>query len=237
MPVTPGAATKLNNLKGIALATTVTAAEKTTYASTVYPAGMWLRDEDGKVVQGDGVKTLAQLFANPLIDPAIAVLTATERAYITNAGQANGFVIADSEGQVPLTQLANYFDENGILKLEAAPVALRQHIKIVADIDARDALDDEEKKGFVFVVDASDDPTVTSGWALYGFTTETTGEPGEEVTTYTPIKVAEGEGLDYDFDNIVNYSRVQAAGAVMYDHTVVMQSPTLAEYAALSAES
>lgn len=246
MPVTVGSASKINRQKLIALNTAISDADKTTFADTVYPAGMWLFDTDGKIYHADGVKTLAQLLANPVIDPSIAVLTAAERAKITNAGSANGFVVADAnnkvldsqlnlvgdDGKLADSYLGNYF-ENGILKLSACPEELRLHFKFVADIAARDALSDEDKKGPVFVVDASADPTVGAGWAVYVFTTSTSGD----VTTYTPVKIAEGEGLDLNFDDIVNYSRVQAAGAVMYDHPIMGQAITLTEYATLSAAS
>ncbi|MMZ43495.1 hypothetical protein D1872_50460 [compost metagenome] len=65
-------------------------------------------------------------------------------------GKPNGYASLDSSGIVPTSQLPNNLKE----------------IRIVPDIAARDALDKFEGLR-AHVIDAIDDPTVTSGWAEY----------------------------------------------------------------------
>ncbi|VXC63768.1 hypothetical protein [Sphingomonas sp. AX6] len=78
--------------------------------------------------------------------------------------------------------------------LIAAAVAQRNQIEVVADIAARDALADPGYNQMVLVTDASADPTVDAGAALYVFNTAT--------DLFT--KVAEYESADFSFawDNI-----------------------------------
>ena len=48
------------------------------------------------------------------------------------------------------------------------------------------------------------------------------------------VKIAEVESLDIDVAAIrCDYTNVQAAGAVMYDHTVFLEAPTAAQFVAL----
>ena len=54
MPVTPGAAGKLNTIKGISKIITTSSAEETTLASKVFPAGLIVKKSDGKIYVTDG---------------------------------------------------------------------------------------------------------------------------------------------------------------------------------------
>lgn len=68
------------------------------------------------------------------------------------------------------------------------------------------------------------DPTVDNGSAMYAW------ENGQW------IKISEVESLDIDVNALKpTYKAVQDAGAVMYDHTLLMQAPTIDTYFALSA--
>ena len=74
-------------------------------------------------------------------------------------------------------------------------------------------LTDEQKKSLVYVADATDDPSgnTKTGGALYAYASD----------AWT--KIAEPESLDIDADAIkTNYDHVQTAGAVMYDHDVLL---------------
>lgn len=92
-------------------------------------------------------------------------------------GAADGIATLDSAGLVPAAQIPKEYKET----------------KVVADIQARDALDPATlyESLFIYVLDASADTDVTSGAALYIYA-EDTASPG----TYKWYKVAETESLD-----------------------------------------
>lgn len=93
---------------------------------------------------------------------------------ISEKGQANGYAGLDGDGKVPLTNLPNSLKE----------------IKIVADITARDNIIAGERfEGLsVLVEDASADPTVSSGYAIYVL------KAGLANTDW--FKTGEGESVD-----------------------------------------
>lgn len=92
-------------------------------------------------------------------------------------GVANGIATLDANGLVPASQISKEYKET----------------KVVADIQARDALDPATlyESLFVYVLDATSDPDVVSGAALYIYA-EDHNAPG----TYKWFKVAETESLD-----------------------------------------
>ena len=247
MAVSAGASTKVNTLKGFAKLVEVSASELVALAEKVFPANILLKESDGKIYLTDGVSKLSEL--KPIVDPAIAPLSATERGYITNVNAAGGVVVTDSNnkiddgqlkmvanGQIAQTYLSNFLGANGKILLSALPDTVRAHITYVANIAARDELaaDGEEVKGPVYVLDASADATVDSGWAIY-VATVTPGEGGADASIAW-TKIGEGESLDIDVDAIkCDYTNVQAAGAVMYDHPVVLEGLSLTEYNTLTA--
>ena len=247
MAVSAGASTKVNTLKGFAKLVEVSASELVALAEKVFPANILLKESDGKIYLTDGVSKLSEL--KPIVDPAIAPLSATERGYITNVNAAGGVVVTDgsnkiddgqlkmvANGQIAQTYLSNFLGANGKILLSALPDTVRAHITYVANIAARDELaaDGEEVKGPVYVLDASADATVDSGWAIY-VATVTPGEGGADASIAW-TKIGEGESLDIDVDAIkCDYTNVQAAGAVMYDHPVVLEGLSLTEYNTLTA--
>ena len=230
-----GSATRLNELAGFALITPVSVQDETDHADVVFDDGMILKTTTGKILFADGVKTLAQLLANPAVDTAIAPLTATERGYITNAGAANGFIVSDNENKIPVDYLSRYIDtETGKVLLSALPDSARAGVTYVANIAARDAIlpTDEAARGVVFVVDASDDPTVDSGAAMYAYV-----DDPENAGQKKWQKYAEVEGLDQNIDDLVTEDLLENKGAVLYKHTVVLQSPTLSQIVTLKQAS
>jgi hypothetical protein len=83
---------------------------------------------------------------------------------------------------------------------------------------------EENKRGLCFVIDATDDPSgkVVAGAAMYSWQNNAW------------LKIAEHESLDIDVAALEpTYANVQAAGAIMYDHTLMMEAPTLTQLSAL----
>ena len=95
-------------------------------------------------------------------------------------GIANGVASLGNDGIIPKAQLPT--DTGSVEK--------------VADITARDAIVNLYDNKLVFVIDASGDTTVTSGWAMYIYNS----------TTLTWTKIVDGESLDIQltWDNIEN---------------------------------
>lgn len=257
MPLTPGSSTTLSNLKGAAKVIEMTSAQATSKAANVYPAGLFIFNSNtGEVFLTDGATALGSLV--PLLDKTISHLTSAERTAISNAFQgtggayalaAGGVIVADGTGQIDDAALKlidqtdgkvkdsylKFIDsETGKLDLSYLPDTLRAKVTYVADITARDALPatGEERKGLVFVIDASDDTTVDTGAATYVWNAAANSGAGEW------IKVSEEESLDLDIDALTpSHDNVQAAGAVMYDHNVLLGGLTLDEYDTLTAGS
>lgn len=240
MAVVAGAAGKLNAIKGVSQILEVTVAEMTALADKVFPKNLILKEPNGKFYLTDGTTKLSAL--TPIIDQVVTEAEKGALAAAFSTGEyvqaAGGVVvhgadnkIADSslhlvkDGKLDVaTYLADYLDaETGKVKLDALPDSARAGITYVKDIAARDALGDEAKRGVVFVIDATGDSTVTKGAAMYAWIAE---ESKWE-------KYAEVESLDIDVEAIeCNYTNVQKAGAVMYDHELSV-GMTVTELAAL----
>lgn len=257
MPVTPGSSSKLNHLTGVVRLLNLTNAEKTSHAEKVLPSNLLIVDEDRKVYLTDGTKKISELA--PVVDTTIAPLTEAMRTALNNTFSGDsgaykategGFVVlgaaggdghpkiadaqlnlVDASGRLVATYLQDVLtDSSGIIKLEKLPSQMRQHIVFVDNYAALAGLTSEQKLNMVWVINAADDPsgTVKRGWAIYVWNAE------DGVATGEPIKAMEGEGLDIDFDEIAStYENIQKAGAVMYDHPLQMDAPTVTAYAAL----
>ena len=253
MSVTPGSSSKLNHLTGVVRLINLTNAEKASLANKVVAANLLIVDDARKVYLTDGVKKISEL--EPIVDTTIAPLTTamrdamdktfsgTDGAYKATAG---GFVVlsagddgqpkiadtqlklVDEHGHLVDTYLQEVLtDDKGIIKLEKLPSQMRQHMVYVENYEALENLTAEQKLNLVMVSDASGDPDgkVESGWAIYAWNVK------DGVATGDPIKVAEGEGIDIDFDKIAStYENIQAAGAVMYDHPLQVDAPSLTQY-------
>jgi hypothetical protein len=244
MPITPGSSSKLNTVKGVSSMMVTTSSEETSLATKVLPAGILVKKSDGKVYLTDGTKTLAQI--DPLVDQ---ILTSVEKTALSTALSTGTYVAAAggvvvhgangkiddgslnvvSSGKIVESYLSDYIDPTTHkVLLSALPDTVRAGVTYVADITARDALSDEQKKSLAFVIDATGDTTVTQGSAMYGW--DATANDGAGVW----VKIAEVESLDIDVAAIrCDYNNVQATGAVMYDHTVFLEAPTAAQFVAL----
>lgn len=254
----PGSNKRINPVSGVSTIILFTEAELASYGSSVYPAGLLLRDETGNLYMADGVTALNAL--TPIVDTTQKPLTpqqhqaldltfsgddgnykATEGGFpVLGAAGADGnpkladavLNLVDADGHLVGKYLQTILtDENGIILLNKLPARMRAHMTFVKKYADIAGLEDEKKHNIIFVVDASDDPsgTVTRGWAMYAFNVDEGGQP-----TGDPIKISEGEGFDFDWDAIAaNYENVRKAGAVMYDHPVLLVAPTLTQFDAL----
>ena len=229
MPVTPGAAGKLNTIKGISKIINTSSAEETTLATKVFPAGLIVKKSDGKIYVTDGVTTLADL--PPRVDQVVdsAEKGALSAAFSTGSYviAANGVVVHDGTGKISddslnlvnngklvESYLSEYIDQSTHkVLLSALPDTVRAGVTYVADITARDALSAEQKKSLAFVIDATADTTVTQGSAMYAW------DASQNAGSGAWVKIAEVESLDIDVAAIeCSYTNMQAGGAVMYDH-------------------
>ena len=229
MSVTPGSVSKLNKVAGVSGIVNVSATNYTTYANTVFKPNFLIKVPSGKIVLTDGTKTLAQLEAAPLVDQ---VLTAAEKAALNAAyasgsyvRAANGVVahgdsgkISDdslnfvADGKIVPSYLSDYI-EDGKFTVDALPDTARAGMVYVSTYADLANLTDEQKKSLVYVVDATGDPSgnTKTGGALYVYVND----------AWT--KIAEPESLDIDVSAIeTDYDNVQATGAVMYDHDVLL---------------
>lgn len=238
--VTPGSSSKLNIIRGITTVMSFSAEEEVTFAQQVFPANVLIRKSNNQFYIADGVSALENL--SPIIDQ---VLTASEKHALNSAFQtgvyqraANGVVVHNAAGKIDDASL-NLVDtdtgylmdsylgkyiQDGVIKVEALPATARAGTIYVYSYADLANLNDEQKKSLAFVINATDDPSgnVKQGSALYAYQTDQW------------VKIAEAESLDIDVDAIkCNYENAQAAGAVMYDHTVMLKSPTATELVAL----
>ena len=248
MPVTPGSSSKLNTVRGVSAMLVTTSAEETSLATKVLPANILVKKSDGKVYLTDGTATLANIPV--LVDQVLTVAekTALSTAFSTGTyvAAAGGVVVHDatgkiddgslnvvSSGKIVESYLSEYIDQTTHkVLLSALPDTVRAGVTYVADITARDALSAEQKKSLAFVIDATGDATVTRGAAMYGWDETANSGAGEW------IKIAEVESLDIDISAIeCSYTNAQAAGAVMYDHPLLIDLPTATDFAALGIEA
>jgi len=241
MPVTPGSSSKLNTVRGVSALLVTTSAEETSLATKVLPANILVKKSDGKVYLTDGTATLANIPV--LVDQ---VLTSAEKTALSTAlgtgtyvAAAGGVVVHDangkiddgslnvvSSGKIVESYLSDYIDQTTHkVLLSALPDTVRAGVTYVADITARDALSAEQKKSLAFVIDATGDPTVTRGAAMYGWDETANSNAGAWV------KIAEVESLDIDVSAIeCSYTNAEAAGAVMYDHPLLIDPPTVTDF-------
>jgi len=250
MPITPGSSVKLNTLSGLSTLMVTTSAEETTLATKILPAGMLVKKSNGKIYLTDGVSTLANLPI--LID---SVLTTVEKGFLSSAVDngsyaraAGGVVVHGSggkisddslnivtSGKITESYLSDYIDPvTHKVLLSALPDTVRAGVTYVADITARDALSAEQKKSLAFVIDASDDASVGSGAAMYGWDATANSNAGAWV------KIAEVESMDLDVAALrCDYPNTEAAGAVMYSHMVHLTPDTATEFVTMqeAAES
>ena len=245
MPITPGSSAKLNTVRGLSSVMVTTSAEETALATKILPAGILVKKSDGKIYLTDGVSTLANIPV--LIDRVLANI---EKIFLSSAVSngaytraADGVVVHGDDGKISddslnivtsgkITEsyLSDYIDPvTHKVLLSALPDTVRAGVTYVADIDARDALSTEQKKSLAFVIDATDDETVESGAAMYGWDTTANEGDGEWV------KIAEVESLDLDIDAIrCDYTNTELAGAVMYNHTIHLHPSTTTEFVNLA---
>ena len=125
---------------------------------------------------------------------------ATQYEVTARRGQANGYASLDANGRIPVSQM---------------PAASTAAVPNVADITARDAMIGMTDGTQVRVLDASADPSVDSGWAIYSYV--------ESTDSWS--KIAEQESLDIieDWSNIQNgpvatATEIDTAVNKMHDH-------------------
>jgi len=125
---------------------------------------------------------------------------ATQYEVTARRGQANGYASLDANGRIPVSQM---------------PSSATAAVPNVADISARDALTGMTDGVQVRVLDASGDPSVESGWAIYSYV--------EASQSWS--KIAEQESLDIieDWSNIQNgpistATEIDTAVNKMHDH-------------------
>lgn len=265
-PVTPGVAGKVNNINGTATIMQVTTQEWSTNAELVLPKNMLVRREDDNCLYiSDGVKKLKELTPvvdteqKPLNDAAYAAVTAAFSSGSYRAA-ANAVVTTGEDtklddalmkfiedGGVKVDYLSDWIDPaTGIIRLEKLPEAMRTHITYVADISARNRLvgaDAAVQHTLVFVVDATDDPSVEYGSAVYVYVHDDEIKRGvvdiqsfsakERAAAGYWVKISEPSAIDINLDDLKPTTEaVEAAGAVMYNHMVLVQAPTLTDYVA-----
>ena len=229
MSISPGNINKLNKIAGISSVINVNATNYATYANTVFKANLLIKLPSGKIVLTDGVETLAELEASPLVDKVLSSSekTALNAAFSTGSyvRAANGVVahgdngkISDdslnfvADGKIVPSYLSDYI-EDGKFTIDALPDTARAGMVYVSTYADLANLTDEQKKSLVYVVDATGDPSgnTKTGGALYVYVND----------AWT--KIAEPESLDIDVSAIeTDYDNVQATGAVMYDHDVLL---------------
>jgi len=180
----------------------------------VIPAGVWAVDTTtGKIKLGDGITTYSLLPVK--IDAALPpeyramlnMLFSTAdggKTYTPNLGVVipNAPIIADGTGKI---------------LQDALPDFLFNTVEVVGNIAARDALADTYHNSSVLVVDATGDPTVTTGGAMYcwydpGVVNGTDPGPGWH-------KIASFAEMDVNWDAaLVNCFKYQGPGAQTLDN-------------------
>jgi hypothetical protein len=167
----------LSDYTQIASIIQLSTAPKATWDSEdpILPEGMPGWESDTKKMKiGDGVTTWTGLAYT--VD---ATLTPEQKALLDNAGAANGVSVLDANGLIPLDTL---------------PDQAKSHIKYIADIPSRDAVDEADRHFIYVVLDASGDATVESGAATYSW----------DDTNSVWVKLSEFESMDIDFSVFFN---------------------------------
>lgn len=141
-----------------------------------------LERDTGKMKIGDGTKKWNELSYVPFSE-----LTAAQITMLLNQNTANGVVVLGEDGKLNIDLLPDDLTQN---------VTIPAAFKWVQDIEERDALSDEDRKSIIFVWDATDDPTVTTGSAQYMW--RITSGSGVESVEGEWVKVGEEESMDVD---------------------------------------
>ena len=141
-----------------------------------------LERDTGKMKIGDGTKKWSELSYVPFSE-----LTAAQITMLVKKNTAEGVAVLGTDGKLSIDLLPDDLTQS---------VTIPAAFKWVQDITERNALTDEEKKSVIFVWDASEDPTVTTGSAQYIWRI-TSGE-GVEPVEGSWVKVGEQESMDVD---------------------------------------
>lgn len=199
-----------------------------TAIETAFSTGVYKAAAGGVVITDD---------TNKIDDEQLHVVEDVTDDYNTTTGVA--------EKRVAVDYLKEWIDpDTRIIRREKLPDFLRSHVLYVANIEARNNLPDNMRLDLVFVIDASDDPDVDVGSAAYvwfskqdildgktHFVGLEPDDPSIEELDGKWIKIYENESLDINLDELKPTSEsVEAAGAVMYDHMVMVESPSLADF-------
>lgn len=246
MALMQGAAAHLNIATGTSNTVAITDDQISRFGDRVLRAGLILHDKNGVLYHTDGIHSLKVVLTKPLIADNVEILTRAERELIANHGKADGFVVTDNNNKIPDEQLnfvkdelinpeylQDYLTPEGGLKIELFPAEVRQHLHYVRDYDTLLALSGEDNGHLTFVIDASKDERVNSGWGLYAWGDRETipdMQPPEGDVDPKEARwalLACGELLDIDPDSFVTTSSVTKAGAVMYDHTIKLKRVSL----------
>lgn len=141
-----------------------------------------LERDTGKMKIGDGTKKWSELSYVPFSE-----LTAAQITMLVKKNTAEGVAVLGVDGKLSIDLLPDDLTQS---------VTIPAAFKWVQNIEERNALTDEEKKSVIFVWDASEDPTVTTGSAQYIWRI-TSGE-GVEPVEGSWVKVGEQESMDVD---------------------------------------
>lgn len=155
------------------------------------PMGLIGYESDtGKFKVGDGLRNW-----NTLGYAVDSVLDAAGLALLEKAGEADGACV---------------LNENSLIPIEKFPAQVSQHIRYVADIDARDALPDEAKHGIVVVLDAAGDVIATEQaiehtlQTLYDEASDQTDEGGVAIVDFGAAITSEPQEGEQTGDLTVN---------------------------------
>lgn len=159
-----------------------TAANWTTADPQLLKDQLCLERDTGKMKIGDGTKKWSELSYVPFSE-----LTAAQITMLVKKNTAEGVAVLGVDGKLSIDLLPDDLTQS---------VTIPAAFKWVQNIEERNALTDEEKKSVIFVWDASEDPTVTTGSAQYIWRI-TSGE-GVEPVEGSWVKVGEQESMDVD---------------------------------------
>ena len=236
MSVTPGAANKLNHVSGIASAISLTEEDiqNPSLMGKILPKGFFINFPDGQIAVTDGTTTIGSLSKSVdklLIgvekDALVKTFSGLDKTYKATSG---GFLVLGTDAKIdPISMPATVYDTaTGKIKLDALPDSVRAGVSTIADYAGLSTVSEEQKKGLILVLDASADASVDKGAAMYQWVSDKN----------TFLKIAEVESLDIDVAALrPNYQNIQAAGAIMYDHPVIMEPPSLTDMVALMEAS
>ena len=115
---------------------------------------------------------------------ALPETLAAETIYLVKTGTELTLTVTGNDGAVVATTVSKA-DVNTAISTAIGAVDMSNSVEFAADIAARDAMT-LTKSTFVYVADATGDPTVTAGAAMYLY----------DFTNTTWIKVTEYESLD-----------------------------------------